>query len=126
MESFAPLKLVVENDFGIDSLEIDDYINVGVSSTENVEAQNPWIVYPNPVKTNEMVTIKFDSDSNQKYTIQLVNTNGQTIKVLYDDLIKKGTNILSFNAGMLQTGIYFIYIKDSLNTLKAAKLQVVE
>jgi PKD repeat protein len=120
------VKLVVENDFGVDSLELKDYITVGVSSTENIEKSSPWMVYPNPVKTNEMVTIQLDSDNNQKYTIQLVNTNGQIIKVLYDDLIKKGTNILSFNAGMLQTGIYFIYIKDTLNNLKTAKLQVVE
>lgn len=120
------VKLVVENGFGMDSLELKDYITVGVSSTENVERPNPWIVYPNPVKTNEMVTIKLDSESNQKFTIQLVNSNGQTIKVLYDDLIKKGTNILSFNAGMLQTGIYFVFIKDSFNNYKTAKLQVVD
>jgi PKD repeat protein len=120
------VKLVVENDFGIDSMLIEDYVNVGVSNTLNLAANQSWSLYPNPVKTNEMVTIKFDIDQSQKYNIQLVNSSGNPIKILYDDLVKKGTNVLSFNAGMLKTGIYFIKISDGLNNLKTAKLQVFE
>jgi PKD repeat protein len=120
------VKLVVENDFGVDSMVIQDYVNVGVSSTLNLAPNQPWSIYPNPVKTNEMVTIKFDIEQSQKYNIQLLNSSGNPVKILYDDLVKKGTNVLSFNAGMLHTGIYFITISDSLNNLKTAKLQVVE
>ncbi len=118
------VKLIVSNDYGSDSLLLEDYITVGVVSTEEVSPITTATVYPNPAQS--IVNIDFVTTETGIYKISLYNQQGIEIKTLYNDRVKKGRNILSFNSEMLPAGIYFIVLGHHSSKLKSMKLQVVK
>lgn len=69
--------------------------------------QNKIIIKPNPASEN--VTIGFNNDKNQTYSITLLNSIGSTV------FSKEGikANNLIINTGVFETGNYFIILSDS-------------
>lgn len=69
--------------------------------------QNKIIVKPNPASEN--VTIGFNNDKNETYSITLLNSIGSAV------FIKEGikANNLTINTGVFENGNYFIILSDS-------------
>jgi hypothetical protein len=55
-------------------------------------------------------------------SISLTDINGKMVKLLYNDVAKKGDNSFSFNKGALTSGIYFLTIKTNSNFIKNEKI----
>lgn len=117
--------LVVENEFGKDSVTMIDYVTVGTSSVEDSEYISGFNLYPNPA-SNDMVTVDFYNNQTQKYKIDLIDANGRVVKNLYYDKVKGGDNRLTFNTYNLLGGSYFLTISDSQRILKTSKLVIVK
>jgi len=77
-------------------------------------------VYPIPVF--DMFSVEFSIENKTKVSIELIDISGKVVKVLYNDAVKKGRNMFSFNKGALPSGIYFLNIKTNSNTLKNEKI----
>ena len=69
-----------------------------------------------------MFNVKFSIENKTKIQIELIDTNGKLVKVLYSDAAKKGQNMFSFNKGVLKSGVYFLTIKTDSNILKTEKI----
>lgn len=77
-----------------------------LSSTDISLFQN----YPNPF--NSRTVIKFILPTTTKVTISIYNLLGQTVDVLLDDIVRKGTHEVVWNADKLSSGVYFYNIKS--------------
>lgn len=94
-------------------------ITVGVSENPN-STKDKIKVFPNPVY--EMFSIEFNIDTKSNISISLTDVNGKMVKLLYNDIAKKGDNSFSFNKGALTSGIYFLTIKTNSNIIKNEKI----
>lgn len=61
--------------------------------------------YPNPF--NLQTNIRFDIATKEKYLLTIYDVTGKTVKVLFDEVIDKGTYKIMFNADGLSSGIYY-------------------
>lgn len=113
--------LVVENDLGLDSLVLSDFIQVGVSSSDNLTDIMNLKIFPNPV-TDERLAIEFFMPDSQRLSFVLYDVMGVPVKVVYDDKIKYGHNILRFNMGHLKPGLYLMKLQDSGKIIKTVPL----
>ena len=79
--------------------------------------------YPNPF--NPATTIKYSIHSQSYVNLTLLNSLGETIKVLVDELQSAGTYEFSFNGRDLSSGIYFCRIQadNYTNTIKMILLK---
>ncbi len=94
-------------------------ITTGIS--DNINPTNKNIrVFPNPVY--EMFNVEFNLDTKMNILISLTDINGKIVKLLYNDIAKKGDNSFSFNKGALTSGIYFLTIKTNSKTIKNEKI----
>ncbi len=73
------------------------------------ETQTKATVFPNP--TSNIATIEFEIKQNEPIKISICDLNGKNNTLLYNDLVKKGMNRLTFNLDHLSTGIYIIQIQ---------------
>ena len=94
-------------------------ITVGVLENPN-STKDKIKVFPNPVY--EMFSIEFNLDTKMNISISLTDINGKMVKLLYNDVAKKGDNSFSFNKGALTSGIYFLTIKTNSNFIKNEKI----
>jgi len=78
-----------------------------VSSTEDIVTKQTLIVAPNP--TFNKSKISFEVFNNDPINIQLLDMNGQLVKLLYDDRPKKiGLIEFSFSTDALDSGTYIL------------------
>jgi Secretion system C-terminal sorting domain len=70
-------------------------------------------VYPNPIAQGDKVNVTFTLDEAREAKISIVKSNGQVIKNLIQQRIKRGENILSFDSQMLNQGSYYILIETA-------------
>ena len=95
-------------------------------ATEISEIPNPIdnkiSVYPNPVFN--MFSVKFSIENKINVSIELIDIAGKVVKVLYNDAVKKGENMFSFNKGALTSGIYFLNIKTNSKILRNEKIVI--
>lgn len=112
-----------------DSVEVN-YVNLNKHQTENQQniavniqgflgqeesvKSNELLVYPNP--TNGILNIKFNSSSEEKMEITLINAQGQ---IVYQT--EELENEISLDTKAFQKGIYFVKIKRN-NTLLHRKI----
>jgi PKD repeat protein len=122
-----PVKMVVNNDFGTDSLTIESYVSVGTSGTSNELLLSDVRLFPNPSGNNSgSVTLAFSNFKTGIYKIDLFTNSGQFIKSLYADKIKSGENELSFRTNMLSAGSYFISLSSDAKVIKTLPLLILE
>ncbi len=115
------VKLVVSNELGRDSITLEQYINVGVSSTQNMRTDYGLKTYPNPF-SSDRVDVSFFMPQSQFVNFVLYDNHGRQVKILYNDKVKSGNNILRFNVGHLPAGIYIIKVESESEVLDAIKL----
>jgi hypothetical protein len=72
------------------------------------------IIYPNPV--TGIVTIKYDINIPDKYTVNLTDINGIQIEKIYEGFYEPGIKLISYNTSKLPAGVYFINISNSATT----------
>jgi hypothetical protein len=78
------------------------------NAAPNLKAgENPEI-YPNPASTS--VFISFKLDSTQDISLNLLDANGNLIKVLTEGRLEKGIHELNWNTGETRNGIYFLQL----------------
>ncbi len=122
-----PVKLTVGNDFGIDSIIAENYINVGVSSNTEYESLTEFKAYPNPVPSNgEYVNVTFKNLKNGIYRIDLKDQHGRIVKNLFHDRIKTGENVLTFRTSLLPAGMYYISFGSSTKNIKTIPIIITD
>ena len=78
---------------------------INVVSNEEIAAVSPVKVFPNPLST--FTNIEVDNVNNENVSVEITNGLGQRIAFRdYGELI--GKNILPFQVGNIDNGIYFI------------------
>lgn len=77
-------------------------------------------IFPNP--SLEFSFFEFEVSKNLNLEIKIYNINGDLIKTLYNNKVKKGKNRLSFNTSHLKSGSYIIKFNEATNTLFTKKL----
>ena len=126
-EGIYPVKMVVANDYGADTLTSENYISVGTSSTSEEVLLHNFKLFPNPASSSAItVTLAFSNQKTGLYKIDLYTNSGQFVKSLYQDKIKQGDNELSFRSSMLSEGSYFIVLSSSERVIKTLPLLILE
>ncbi len=82
-------------------------------------------LYPNPAKS-EMVSFEFKLGEANTLDIFLTDANGRLIRQLRKgEFYNRGTNIIHFDAGPLNNGIYFLVVKGR-NLTHTEKIQIIK
>jgi hypothetical protein len=71
-------------------------------------------IYPNPSAAD--ITIAFSLFKYLNISISIVDMNGRLIQTLADNIFASGENMLSWNAGNMNAGIYFLRIDSRLGS----------
>ena len=117
MHTFRLRQVDVDGDASF-SKEID--VRIGIGEAYTLEA------YPNPITSRQTPTVRFAVEESQPVTVEVYNTLGQRVRMLYDDTpTTTGQFItLDLDARSLSSGIYFIRMRgESFTTTE--KLVVV-
>jgi len=94
------------------------------STYDNAIEQNVTIS-PNP--SSDKTRVKFEATDYSRINISLINAQGQTVKLLYDDKPKKlGLIEFSFNNHALDNGTYFMNIKIGDKPLMTERIVVLK
>lgn len=99
-------------------------ILVGNIETISSEAKNSKIqnVFPNPVSSTG--NIKFTIAEKQKTSIEIINMEGKSVIRVVNRIMDPGTYNISYPAGSLQSGIYYVQLSTQSNrqSVKIVKL----
>ena len=117
------VSLKVTNELGENTAIKTGYIQVGQVGTNDVSLISNAKLYPNPV-SNGKITLEFNTEKTQKLNFKLYDTQGKLVKILYEDRVKAGYNVFSFNAEMLTNGNYFLNISSEKGQTKTISLVV--
>jgi hypothetical protein len=77
-------------------------------------------IFPNP--SIDLSYFEFNIGQEQELKIELYGVNGELIKILFNNIVKKGKNRLAFNITHLNKGVYLVLIKNNDGTLFTKKL----
>lgn len=79
--------------------------------SESLGTISKLVAFPNPV--SDSFALKFSSLINQQVRIALYEMNGKQVQMIYEGLVKQGTNEIAVDLkDDLHPGIYFVEIKD--------------
>lgn len=93
----------------------------GVSEYSSTELFNSYVA-PNPLSKSSSIYFPHFDDSYQDYTLDVVNTEGK--KVSLDYFVNRGQ--ISFERGVLSSGVYFYSVIDGINVVSSGKFIVVD
>ncbi|MBS1683933.1 MAG: T9SS type A sorting domain-containing protein [Bacteroidetes bacterium] len=102
----------------IDQININAYNNVGVRDITNLNTVN---VYPTPA--NDLLSIELAVTESAAFDINIVNTLGETVKLVANSSYGQGINKIDANISDLAAGIYNVVITS--NNQKTVKRFVV-
>lgn len=97
------------------------------SATAKLEEKNNIqnaVIYPIPVY--DLMNISFNIDEREEVTIDICDASGKIVKLLYKGTPKTGENLLTFNRGALNSGIYFVTIKTNSKIIKNEKIIIAD
>ncbi|MFH1296597.1 MAG: T9SS type A sorting domain-containing protein [Bacteroidota bacterium] len=83
---------------------------------------HPVQIYPNPVY--DMMHVEFTLGERSEIEITVLDLNGKEVNLLLRDTAPAGRNAFSFNKGALASGIYFLKVSSSNNTIRYEKFIV--
>lgn len=93
--------------------------SVGIQEPQSV---NQSSLFPNPVENR--FTTKFNHDKGEHVKFEIINLNGQLIKLLLDTYVKEGNNEFSFITQPLAPGNYMLKIRGSNKIISVQKFTV--
>jgi len=75
--------------------------------------------YPLPLRSavNERGTLRINVEQRGHVHIELLDVLGRSRGTLYDDMLDAGTHTVNINASGLETGLYFLHVKQQSRTL---------
>lgn len=82
-----------------------------VTSTDNLQSDEDFLVYPNP--SNGIINIQ-GASLNDSYSVKVVDTNG---RVYYEQTAKGGNKILTLDLSGKTKGLYFIHFQTKNSSL---------
>lgn len=92
----------------ISSVRTSSFCEENFTSTDEKNRSSVKIS-PNPV--HSWANIDFEWLTTEPGSIELIDIQGKVITTLYQDLIKKGANRISFYVDQLTSGVYFVQVK---------------
>lgn len=130
------VSLAVSNLWGNDSINKVGYIHILSTDTgqpvDTIDTATfireiptgSFNMYPNPVKTYELVNFDIEVLSAARIQATIFDINGREVRVVLDDWLKPGMHRLSFNKLALPPGNYVVRIQSDNQTLRNEKLIV--
>lgn len=127
------VKLIVGNAFCTDSLFRENYIHVLSSDTQTTDTGlavgsltglRHLSVYPNPVSAFELIHTNITVAQLAHVYVQVIDMQGKTMKVLFDDNLKAGTHRLRFNKLALPAGQYILQVRTNETVVAHEKIIV--
>jgi hypothetical protein len=97
---------------------------IGAGVNKEPEQLQSVKVFPNP--SNDMFTLEFRVEKISHTKIDLYNINGVLVRKLFEDRVKPGRNLLTFNKGVLESGTYFITIVSDNQIIKNEKIIITD
>ncbi|UCC12907.1 MAG: T9SS type A sorting domain-containing protein, partial [candidate division WOR-3 bacterium] len=88
--------------------KIDDPMGINETKSPKAIADNTLAVYPSI--GHGQFTISFSLPNAGQVTLDVYNALGNKVSTLYNGNTAEGTTVLTFSAGDLSTGIYFVRI----------------
>jgi len=93
-------------------------------SVDETQAGNELLVFPNP--TYDLIQVNFTMVQSELIHIELFDTEGRLVKLLYRDAPRAGENKLTFNKGALAQGTYILSIRSNTQVLHNEKIVVLD
>jgi hypothetical protein len=93
-------------DIFIMKLDTDGYYTPSTSIDEQTSTSTPLLVTPNPLSTSSTITYTLDTSSLVR--IELMNTLGQVVDVVFAGYRESGTHGLPLNVSSLTSGMYSV------------------
>ena len=96
-------------------------VSIGIQEPSN-DQKYPITIYPNPVY--DKMQVEFSLPQRSLIGIDILDIQGNVVKVLLRDTAPQGKNSFSFNKGALTSGVYFIRIQSETNVISYEKFVV--
>jgi Right handed beta helix region/Secretion system C-terminal sorting domain len=108
--------------WGWEQLSKLDEMAIADASTELPSSYELAPIYPNPFNASATVSLSLPEISELR--VSVFNSVGQEVKVLHEGSLTAGTQTLSFDAGNLASGLYFVHaaIPGKLNQVQKVML----
>jgi hypothetical protein len=112
-------RIVVNSDLGAAGFLMDDtnnlYDSIVFGEPEEVSGFMFHPCYPNPF--NPSVNIEFSLPERSDVKVDIFNSRGQRVSQIYSGQSSKGLNKFTFNADHLSSGVYFVKVSSSENSM---------
>jgi len=102
-------KIEFESDGGnnifIDDINLYPASSIGIMENSNLDG---FSLYPNPV-SNQM-EVKFSLNSDTECSVNILNSLGEVVDIVYNGQLLSGQNVLGYNATNLSQGVYYLQL----------------
>lgn len=118
----------ISGSFGTDNQKNGTWIaelgSMSFVGSEDIRAQSAseTVLFPNPA--TEIISVKIEMPQASVAQIDLFDSAGKLISTLFNDRIKKGTNLLTFNIAHLRSGNYVLRVHDQNHEITTKKITV--
>lgn len=82
-----------------------------LSTVQEIDFLEEILVAPNPALEGKIM-LQFNSQKTDHINLSIINTQGQTIQSINNQLITKGNNIIELNLAGIQSGIYYLRLES--------------
>jgi len=111
---------ISENATGCDSV-VEVAKACGIYSIEDIIEDELFSIYPNPF--TDHLTIDISLDQPDKVYLEILNSMGQVIATILDELLLQGRHQFTWNAEGLTSGIYFYQLRaEGIGQVGAGKI----
>lgn len=93
------------------SLDSKGNLYPSTSISEQTSTSTPLLIYPNPLSTASTITYNLEAPSQVR--IELMNTLGQVVDVVFDGYSEVGTQRVPLNVLSLTSGMYSVRMTNS-------------
>jgi hypothetical protein len=102
--------------FDLFLMKLDSNGNISNTSSVNqfIESNSPITVHPNP--SSDMSMIAFTVETPSRIKLELLNSLGQTLEIISDDIFESGTYQFSLNTSHISSGIYSVRMQSASDT----------
>ncbi|MBN1779626.1 T9SS type A sorting domain-containing protein [bacterium] len=128
-DNFSKLQDIYNNTPEIQITLSLETTSVNVDNTGQVE-QSPTLSqyslsqnYPNPF--NPVTRIQFSIPREANVQFHIINSLGETVEIIMNDVMPPGTHVIEYNADELPSGVYF-YCLESGSFRQAKKMTVLQ
>ncbi len=104
---------------GILKYDLNGAAGINLNGTEIPEDFKLFQNYPNPF--NPQTTIKIDTRSSEKISLEIYNTLGEKVETLFSGQLESGQHSFVFNASNYSSGVYF-YKVSSVHNVAVKKM----